>query len=206
MSLTLLAIFVPTFFFVSLTPGMCMLLALTLGMSIGVRRSMYMMYGELLGITIVAIGAALGVATLMLKLPQVFDIFKLLGASYLIWLGYQMWRSRGRLVINEGESQHAQATASQLAFNGFITAIANPKGWAFMVSLLPSFIDPQQPMLGQLTVIVILLAVLEFIAMMLYATGGKALRHLLLNKSNVKLLNRISGTLMIGVGIWLAMS
>lgn len=206
MSFTLIALFIPTFFFVSLTPGMCMLLALTLGMSIGVRRTMYMMYGELIGISIVAITAALGVATIMLKLPQAFTVFKLLGASYLVWLGYQMWQSRGRLVITEGESSHSQSGAKELAFNGFITAVANPKGWAFMIALLPSFIDSQQPLLGQLTIIILLLIVLEFIAMMIYACGGKALRHLLLNKNNVKLMNRLSGSLMVMVGCWLALS
>ncbi len=183
-----------------------MLLALTLGMSIGVRRTMYMMYGELLGISVVALGAALGVATLMLKLPQAFVLFKFIGAAYLIWLGYQMWQSRGRLVITDGENSYSQSAAKELAFNGFITAIANPKGWAFMVALLPSFIDAQQPLTGQLTVILVLLILLEFSAMMIYACGGKALRHLLLNKNNVKLLNRISGSLMVLVGIWLAMS
>ena len=45
-----LAVFIPTFFFVSITPGMCMTLAMTLGMSIGVRRTLWMMIGELLGV------------------------------------------------------------------------------------------------------------------------------------------------------------
>ncbi len=206
MSLTLIALFIPTFFFVSLTPGMCMLLALTLGMSIGVRKTLYMMYGELIGITIVALGAALGVATLMLKLPQVFFVFKFIGAAYLIWLGYQMWQSRGRLVITTGQSSNSQVTAKELAFNGFITAIANPKGWAFMIALLPSFIDAKQPLGSQLTVIIVLLVTLEFTALMIYACGGKALRHLLLNKNNVKLMNRISGSLMVLVGCWLGVS
>lgn len=44
---------------------------------------------------------------------------------------------------------------------------------------------------------------MEFICLLLYATGGQALRHLLLDRGNVRLLNRIAGTLMIGVGLWL---
>ncbi len=46
----LLVAFIPTFFFVSVTPGMCMTLAMTLGMSIGVRRTLWMMLGELVGV------------------------------------------------------------------------------------------------------------------------------------------------------------
>jgi threonine/homoserine/homoserine lactone efflux protein len=183
-----------------------MLLALTLGMSIGVRKAMYMMLGELIGVAIVACSAALGVAALILELPEAFIVLKLVGGAYLSWLGYQMWCSRGKLVITDDDSPKAEKAASQLAINGFVTAIANPKGWAFFLTLLPSFLVEEQPLLPQLSVMIAIILVIEFIALMLYATGGKALRHLLLNKNNVKLLNRISGTLMILVGIWLAFS
>jgi len=205
MSLTTMSLFIPTFFLVSITPGMCMLLALTLGMSIGVRKAMYMMWGELLGVAIVASAAALGVATLMLQLPEAFIFLKLAGGAYLAWLGYQMWCSRGRLVLTDSESPPAQA-GMQLALNGFVTAIANPKGWAFFITLLPSFVVTEQPLAPQLTAMIAIVMVLEFTAMMIYASGGKALRHLLMNKHNVRLLNRISGTLMIAVGAWLAFS
>lgn len=206
MSLTVFSLFITTFFFVSITPGMCMLLALTLGMSVGVRKTMYMMLGEMLGVAIVAACAALGVATLMLKLPQAFIVLKIAGGAYLIWLGYQMWCSRGKLILRDTKNSNDQPSGKQLAINGFITAIANPKGWAFFITLLPSFIIAEQPLAPQLIVMISIIILLEFTAMMLYASGGKALRHLLLNKNNVKLLNRISGSLMVIVGIWLAFS
>jgi threonine/homoserine/homoserine lactone efflux protein len=94
----------------------------------------------------------------------------------------------------------------ELSINGFVTAIANPKGWAFFITLLPSFVIAEQPLLPQLSVMIAIILVLEFTSLLLYASGGKALRHLLLNKHNVRLLNRISGTLMILVGCWLAIS
>ena len=53
LDVSLLMVFIPTFFFVSVTPGMCMTLAMTLGMSIGLKRTFYMMIGELLGVAIV---------------------------------------------------------------------------------------------------------------------------------------------------------
>ncbi|MGB1238188.1 MAG: LysE family translocator [Pseudomonadales bacterium] len=205
MSLTLLALFVPTFFFVSITPGMCMLLSLSLGMTIGVRKTMYMMFGELLGVALVACAAALGVAALMLKLPQLFIVLKLGGGAYLIWLGYQMWCSRGRLVLRDADAEQPAPSPRELALNGFVTAVANPKGWVFLLTLLPSFLDVSKAMAPQLTAMVAVMVVIEFSALMIYASGGKALRHLLLNKHNVRLMNRISGSLMIAVGLWLAL-
>ena len=57
----ILAPFVPTFFFVSVTPGMCMTLAMTLGMSLGVRRTLHMMWGELVGVGLVSVLSVVGV-------------------------------------------------------------------------------------------------------------------------------------------------
>ncbi len=182
-----------------------MTLALSLGISIGVRRSLYMMWGELIGVGLVAASAALGVATLMLKYPDAFTVLKLGGGAYLIWLGIEMLRSRGKLVLKEpGETQEI-ASAGQLALNGFITAVANPKGWAFFVTLLPPFIDSSLPMAPQLSVLVLLILLLEFSCLLIYASGGKLLRHLLMARNNVRLMNRIAGSLMICVGIWLAL-
>jgi len=65
-------------------------------------------------------------------------------------------------------------------------------------------LNQNQPLAPQLSVLVALILLLEFICLLIYASGGKALRHLLMDRGNVKLLNRIAGSLMVGVGIWLA--
>jgi len=182
-----------------------MTLSLSLGMSIGVRRSLHMMWGELLGVGLVATASAVGVATLMLQFPQAFIFLKFGGGAYLIWLGIQMWQSKGKLVMPEPGSETRHQGNLQLALNGFITAIANPKGWAFFVTLLPPFLDQTQPMAPQLSILIAMILLLEFSCLLLYASGGKALRHLLLDRGNVKLMNRIAGSLMVGVGVWLAL-
>ncbi|GGA88343.1 threonine transporter RhtB [Neiella marina] len=198
-----LALFIPTFFFVSLTPGMCMTLALTLGMTIGVKRTGWMMLGELLGVALVATSAVIGVAAVVLKYPQAFVVMKTLGACYLAWIGIQMWRSRGKLAIPEQLDITPQISAKSLAMQGFMTAVANPKGWAFDIALLPPFINEAQPLAPQLLILLSLILLFEAICMLLYASGGKTLRHLLLKPSNVRTMNRVAGSLMIGVGVWL---
>ncbi len=81
LNLSLLSVFVPTFLLVSLTPGMCMTLAMVLGMTQGVRRTLWMMIGELAGVGLVAAAAGAGVATLMLQQPALFAVFKWLGGA-----------------------------------------------------------------------------------------------------------------------------
>ncbi|EID4422411.1 LysE family translocator [Vibrio vulnificus] len=206
MNFALLSAFIPTFFFVSITPGMCMTLALTLGMSIGYKRTLWMMLGELVGVAVVSIAAVVGIAAVMLNYPMLFISFKILGATYLVYLGIQMWRSRGKLSLSAETGSVSRANNWQLIMQGFITAIANPKGWAFMISLLPPFIDKSAPLPPQLLLLVGIILISEFVCMTLYATGGKGLKRLLGQSQNVRRLNRIAGSLMIGVGIWLFFS
>lgn len=183
-----------------------MTLAMTLGMSIGVRNTLWMMWGELLGVAIVAIASVIGVSSIMLQLPQFFALLKLIGAVYLLYIGINMWRSKGKLAISLSHDPRLSISKRSLFNQGVITAVANPKGWAFMVSLLPPFINKQYALIPQLSLLVAIILVSEFTCMMLYATGGKTIGKLLTQQSNVKLLNRISGTLMIMVAIWLAIS
>jgi len=203
---TLLALFIPTFFLVSITPGMCMTLAMTLGMSIGVRKTLWMMWGELLGVALVAIAAVVGVSAVMLQFPQIFSVLKLIGASYLLYVGINMWQSKGKLALSSDNGADKKIAAEQLFYQGLITAIANPKGWAFMVSLLPPFINPHIALPVQLSILITVILLSEFTCMMIYATGGKTIGRLLTQRNNVKLLNRISGSLMMLVALWLALS
>ncbi|WP_375722783.1 LysE family translocator [Arcobacter sp. KX21116] len=204
-NISILAIFIPTFFFVSITPGMCMTLSLSMGMSIGLKKTMYMMVGELLGVGLVATSSVIGVATIMLSHPTIFLVLKYCGGAYLIYLGVTMWLSRGKMALNL-ESCSFNVSRRNLAIQGFVTAIANPKGWAFFIALLPPFIDENLAYIPQLAVLIFLILLLEFSCLIIYATGGTTLRKLLQNSSNVKLLNKIAGSMMIGIGIWLALT
>ena len=204
-NLSLLLVFIPTFFFVSITPGMCMTLALSMGMSIGLKRTFNMMYGELIGVGLVATSSVIGVATIMLQYPSAFLVLKYLGGLYLGYLGVMMWLSKGKMALNT-EKQDFNISNRNLALQGFITAIANPKGWAFFIALLPPFIDEKLDLFPQLSVLIFLILLLEFMCLIIYASGGNLVRKFLSDSSNIKLLNKIAGTLMILIGVWLALT
>lgn len=180
-----------------------MTLAMTLGMSIGIRRTLWMMVGELVGVALVAIAAVMGVASIMLNYPQIFELLKWVGGIYLAYIGVQMWRAKGKMAkLDEQSSRISNGT---LISQGFITAIANPKSWAFMISLLPPFINVDRELAPQFIALLSIILFTEFISMIAYATGGKSLKIFLSSGDNIKWLNRIAGSLMIGVGVWLAL-
>ena len=203
MTLASLPVFLLTFLLVSLTPGLCMMLSLSLGMTVGVRRASWMWLGELLGVGLVAVASVLGAATIVLKYPPLLTAFKWGGGAYLVWLGIEMWRSRGTLAIPEITEGARAPQRTQLAMQGFITAVANPKAWAFFIALLPPFLDFNQPVAPQLSLLLVTILTMELACLMLYAMGGSVARALLANRANVRLINRVAGAMIIGLGIWL---
>jgi threonine/homoserine/homoserine lactone efflux protein len=187
---TLLIAFGASFFLVSLSPGLCMTLAMSLGISIGARRALWMMAGELTGIALV--GAA-----------AVFAVFKWIGAAYLLYMGWQTWHAEPlRPEELAGNGRH---TRSSLIAQGFITAVANPKAWAFFVALLPPFVDRSRPLAPQLLALLAVMLVIEFTCLQIYAHGGRALSEQLHRHGKARWLNHLSGSLMVAVGIWLAL-
>ena len=148
---TLLYFFIPIFFIISITPGLCMTLALTMGITVGVKNTMKMMVGELLGVLIVASSAVISGSTIINSFPIGFIVFKYVGGLYLIYIGYNMIRSKGSLSLNIDGSHKFQISFFKLATQGFLTAITNPKGWAFFIAMVPAFINYKNPIIPQMT-------------------------------------------------------
>lgn len=175
-----------------------MTLAMSLGISVGVRRTLWMMLGELAGIALVGAAAMAGVAAVLLGSPRVFTAFKIVGAAYLLWSAWSTWNAPVKAL-----DANLRATRSGLCAQGFVTAVANPKAWAFMMALLPPFIDPTSPLAPQMAVLLALMIGIEFVCLLIYAQGGRSLSDLLLRRNKAQWLNHIAALLMVGVAMWL---
>lgn len=196
---TLLA-FSAAFFLIAVSPGLCMSFAMTLGIQIGVRRTLWMMWGELAGVALVATAALVGVAALLVAQPQVFAAAKLLGAAYLLWAAVAAWRSKASV---GGELTAARHSNAALVWQGFVVATSNPKAWIFLAALLPPFIADERAILPQAITLISVMVVIEFACMLLYAQGGRMLQTALVQRGLGRWLNRISAALMVGIAVWL---
>ena len=157
-------------------------------------------------VLIVAGTAVIGGGAIIATFPIAFLIFKYCGGLYLIYVGYQLFNSRGALALNLDGSHSFEIKFYKLASQGFITAVANPKGWAFFIAMVPAFINYENDLPPQMAALVVIILIIEFCSLMIYAAGGQLLGQILKKQNNIKLINRIAGVLMIGVGIWLASS
>jgi homoserine/homoserine lactone efflux protein len=131
----------------------------------------------------------------------VFGAFKLAGAAYLLWMAWGSWTSPvGALATAPDISRSA------LCAQGFVTAVSNPKAWAFQAALLPPFINTAAPLGPQMAVLLTLIILIEFACLLIYAQGGRTLSELLVRKGQGRMLNRISAALMAGVAVWLVLA
>ena len=87
--------------------------------------------------------AAMGLATLFKVAPWTFDIVRITGAAYLLWLGMQMFKPRALALLNaEGDTPQAASWSASIR-RGLLTNLLNPKAVLFCSVLLPQFISPQ---------------------------------------------------------------
>lgn len=189
-------LFIPTIAAVSLTPGMCMTLAFSLGLSQGWRRTLWMMLGEMAGVALVITVTLASLSWLLVIDPIYLNLLAVAGAIYLLWIAWGLWHAHShfsRLRTGQGLGPGA------LIALGFTTAVMNPKGWAFLLALLPAFMDAEAPLAPQLGTIIAVMLCTEFISLNLYAGGGKWLGELLGRDENLLLMNRVAAALMVVV-------
>ena len=192
-----------SYFLIALSPGLCMTLSMTLGISIGVQRALWMMAGELAGVLLVGVASFAGVATLMLNSLGFFSIAKYAAAVYLLWAAWRSWHAVSD--INK-ENSKSPLSERQLVTQGFITATSNPKGWIFLAALLPPFIDPTRTIIPQALIMLGIMMIMEFSCLLMYAHGGRALQRILTKRGLGHWLTRISASLMMGIAAWLILS
>jgi len=190
---------------VSLTPGPNMLYAMSLGLRFGPRRAMAGGAGLALALGGMALVSALGLGALVTTSVTAFEALKWFGVVYLIWLGVAAWRAPAAPIGADGRSDDDGA-ATRMFTRGLFVTLSNPKALVFLTALFPQFLDADRPLAPQLAVLVVVMMALEFGSIMLYATGGGSLAAKLSGTGAARLVNRLTGGLLIGAGGLLALA
>lgn len=101
------------------------------------------MLGGVLGLTVHASAAALGLSALLLASATAFTVLKIAGAAYLLWLGAQMLRSAIRSQRSPVADEPVAVPRRRSAYlrQGFLSNALNPKVALFFVTLLPQFLS-----------------------------------------------------------------
>ena len=126
---------------------------------------------------------------------------KVLGASYLIFIGYQQFRSRGVSF----EQSTKKSSILKLLLAGFIIGVTNPKTIIFYLSFLPIFIDLNNLTLATEVQVIVSIGATVFFVLSLANILGIRLRKHIENPGTIKRINQVTGITMIFVGIFVGL-
>ena len=197
-SASTLAVFAAASFALIVVPGPSVLYIVGASISQGRRAGLTSMLGVQAGGLIHVFAAAIGVSALIASSAEAFTVVKFAGAAYLVYLGIQRIRHAGE----DDHQEQAPRSHAHLFRQGVVVNVLNPKVAIFFVAFLPQFIDPAAGTPGlQIVVLGLLFLLIAMISDGTYALlAGTAAEHLRGSFRSRQRLDRISGTIIIGLG------
>jgi len=188
-------------FALAIVPGPNVTVIIATGLQRGPLSSLAVVAGTQIGIFTQVIVVALGFNAVIGFMAEAFDWLKLLGALYLIYLGFTMMRSKGQL--GDGKALK-QLSLFSLALRGFVVNWSNPKTLLFIGAFIPQFVSTSQPAFAQIMLLGLIFVMATTLVDGSYGflsgSAGKAL-----SAARIKTLSRVSGAILIAGGFWLAL-
>lgn len=187
----------------ALAPGPDNIFVLTQAALRGRKAGVVVMLGLCTGLIGHSLAVALGVAVIFQTSAIAFTVLKLVGAGYLLYLGWQAFRAPGEQIRYRDSTDK---DFGRLYRRGIVMNVTNPKVSIFFLAFLPQFADPER---GPVAVQLLLLGAL-FIAATILVFGAVALLSgtlgQWLNRSEVtrKTMNRLAGTVFVALALKLA--
>lgn len=203
MQLTTWITFVFAACIIAISPGSGAVLSMSHGLSYGVRKTTGTIIGLQAGLLLILGIAGAGVGSILLASELAFNVVKIIGALYLIYLGLAQWRAR---------TDVAPATAARTIVSdtvpswrkrfliGFLTNATNPKGIIFMVAVLPQFITQSAPLLPQLLILAATMCTIDLMVMHSYAFAASAMQRFFRDARAIAIQNRFFGGMLMAVG------
>ena len=185
--------------FAAATPGPNFVLVVETAIHRGTRAAAAVVLGFVVTNALWCGAVFLGLRTLFDAAPWLYGILKLAGAAYLIYLGVSLWRHR-QVALAATETNRSRGMAFA---RGALTNLSNPKAVVYFGSVFSVFMQPGTAMWMQIVAVAIVLTntiVWYGLVALLLSSSGVQRRYLAMHR----VLDRISGTLMIAFGLRLA--
>ncbi|AOE79363.1 lysine transporter LysE [Pseudomonas lurida] len=187
MDLATLALFLPACFALNMAPGPNNLLSVSNATRYGYRTSCVAGVGRLLAFAGMIALVSAGLAVVLQTSELLFYGIKILGAAYLFYLAFQLWRANP-----EAEAQLATKPVGlwALARQEFWVAAGNPKAILIFTAFLPQFVVHGQPITPQFALLGAMFLLLEWVAICVYAYMGLHMRRWFAAPRGKRIFNR----------------
>ncbi|HKU98928.1 MAG TPA: LysE family translocator [Vineibacter sp.] len=199
MSLELYLAYLVACILIAIIPGPTVALVVANSLTHGMRAGLLNVAGTQLALAVMMGILVVGLASIVETMGVWFDWIRLLGAAYLVWLGWKLLRSSG--VIEAGGA--TPRPRGGFFLQGFLVMLSNPKVLIFFGAFIPQFVSPDGDQAGQIALLGVTAMAVALVSDSVYAVlTGRA--RALFSRRRVRLMSQVSGATLIGGGVWLA--
>ena len=178
--------------FLFITPGTPRIVIISYSINYGVRKCIWSAFGDITANLIQATLVIFVIGSFFAESSTILNIFKWVGILYLLYLAYDIYKSRPKDINDKSE-----ITKSNLSFykDGFLVAGTSPKAWMFFPFIFPQFIDFNSNLLAQFVILITTYIVLDFLSLIGYAMLAQKLIKWI--TANPKTINTISASVLV---------
>ncbi|MDD2383595.1 MAG: LysE family translocator [Sulfurospirillaceae bacterium] len=185
-----------------ISPGPAVLLAINNSIKYDLRSTAFSTLGNILGLFILSAAAMLGLGVVLNTSLILFTAFKIIGAFYLIYIGWKQLRNINNIFANVNlEGQKSKKEYFSIFKRGFLVCITNPKPIIFFTALFPLFLNPESSLVSQFFILTFTFMILSFSTLMSYAFFARSLKKWFSTHHRARWFNRVSGAIFVALGL-----
>ena len=193
-------LFLQIILFLFITPGTPRIVIVSLSISFGVRKCVWVALGDVTANILQASLVIFILHSFFLDNPNLLNFIKWIGIVYLFYLATDIYFSK----IKNFENVNAEKSKLSLFKDGFLVAGTSPKAWAFFPLIFPQFINFETNYVVQFLILITTYVVLDFLSLICYAILANKLINWL--KANPKTINTISACVLLLIAIFIALT
>jgi len=192
-------LFLQIIIFLFITPGTPRIVIISYSMNYGIKKCVWSATGDVIANFVQATLVIFVIGSFFLDNPKILNIFKWAGIIYLLYLAYDIYKSRPKDI-----SKGNYVSKSNLSFlkDGFLVAGTSPKAWMFFPFIFPQFIDFDSNYTIQFIILITTYMILDFLSLIIYALLANKLIEWI--KANPKTINTISACVLIIIACLIA--
>jgi threonine/homoserine/homoserine lactone efflux protein len=190
-----------------LIPGPSVLFVVGRALSLGRRPALVTVAGNAAGEFVQVMAVAAGIGELVQRSAAAFEVMRLAGAAYLVFLGIRAIRRR-RDTTAMLRRDRVMPGRWRILSDGFFVGVSNPKTLAFFLAVLPGFVDPAGgTVFAQLLLLGLIWVAIALVSDSVWAlAAGQARSWFGRSPRRLEALGATGGTAMIGLGVYLAVA
>ena len=192
-------LFLQIILFLFITPGTPRIVIISYSMNYGVQKCIWTALGDITANFIQGTLVIFVLGSFFLDNPNFLNTFKWIGIIYLMYLAYDIYKSKSKDV---NSNNYSEKSIFSFFKDGFLVAGTSPKAWLFFPLIFPQFIDFSSNYVVQFFVLIITYMVLDFASLVGYAILANKI--IVWIKANPKVINTISACVLIIIAIIIA--